>query len=206
MIARSTRIKCFGDWKLKIFANSNIRLALLGIFQIFFFFHLPIWCQNNCNSSTNDNRDNIKNKDTTANNNNINSNDNNPMTSKQRRRNIIWFNPPSSKNEARKIGRYFLKLIYKDFPRDHQFHKSFNRNNIKLSYSCMPNSKSAINSHNRKILHPPVSNQRRTCNCINKTDCLLQEKCLWENTQHQADISSGNFQMKIYYNIIRNKI
>ena len=139
------------------------------------------------------------------NNNNINSIDNNPMTSKQRKRNIIWFNPPSSKNEARKIGRYFLKLIYKDFPRDHQFHKSFNRNNLKLSYSCMPNIKSAINSHNRKILHPPVSNQRRTCKCINKTDCLLQEKCLWKNTLYQADISSEKFQIKIYYNISETK-
>ena len=90
-----------------------------------------------------------------------NNNNNDPRTSKQRKRNIIWFNPPFSKNVATKIGRYFLNLIDKDFSQDHKFHKIFNRNNIKVSYSCMPNIKSAINSHNRKILHSPVSNQSR---------------------------------------------
>ena len=69
----------------------------------------------------------------------------------------------------------------------------------------MPNTESAINSHNRKILHPPVNNQSRTCNCINKTDCPLQEKCFSKNTLYQADISSENFQTKIYYNILETK-
>ena len=69
----------------------------------------------------------------------------------------------------------------------------------------MPNIKSAINSHNRTILHSPVNNQSRTCNCINKTDCPLQEKCLSENTLYQADISSENFQTKIYYGISETK-
>ena len=58
-----------------------------------------------------------------------------------------------------------------------------------VSYSCLPNIKSAINSHNRKIRHPPVKSQNRTCNCIKKTDCPLQEKCLSENTLYHADIS-----------------
>ena len=94
---------------------------------------------------------------------------------RKRNRNIIWFNPPFNKNVATKIGRYFLNLLDKHFPQDHKFHKIFNGNNIKVSYSSMPNIKSAINSHNRKILHSIVNNQSRTCNCINKTDCPLQE-------------------------------
>ena len=127
---------------------------------------------------------------------------NNP---RKRNRNIIWFNPPFSKNVATKIGRYFLNLLDKHFPQDHKFHKIFNRNNIKVSYSCMPNIKSAINLHNRKTLHSPVNNQSRTCNCINKANCPLQEKCLSENTLYQADISSENFQTKIYYGISETK-
>ena len=63
---------------------------------------------------------------------------------------IVWFNPPFSKNVATKIGRYFLNLLDKHFPQDHKFHKIFNRNNIKVSYSCMPNIKSAINSPTEK--------------------------------------------------------
>ena len=97
------------------------------------------------------------------------------------------------------------KVFVKHFPGDHKFHKIFNRNNIKVSYSCMPNIKSAINSHNRKILHPPVNSQSRTCNCIKKTDCPLQEKCFSENTLYQADFSSENFQTKIYYGIWETK-
>ena len=72
---------------------------------------------NNYNSNSNDNRDNIKNKDTNNNNNNNrnnnnNNNNNNNMESnynnnpRKRNRNIIWFNPPFSKNVATKIGRF----------------------------------------------------------------------------------------------------
>ena len=93
----------------------------------------------------------------------------------------MWFNPPFSKNVATKIRRYFLNLSDKHFPQDHKFHKIFGRKNIKVSYSYMPNFQSAINSHNRKFLHSSVNNQSTTCNCINKTDCSLQEKCLSEN-------------------------
>ena len=110
-----------------------------------------------------------------------------------------------SKNVATKIGRYFLNLVEKHFPGDHTFHKIFNRNIIKVSYSCMPNIKSAINSHNRKIPHPPVKSKSRTCNCIKKTDCPLQEKCLIKQALYQADISSENFQTKIYYGISETK-
>ena len=70
----------------------------------------------------------------------------------------------------------------------------------------MPNIKSATNSYNRKILHPPVKSQIKTCNCIKKTDCPLQEKCLSENTLYQADISLENFQTKIYYRISEAKL
>ena len=58
--------------------------------------------------NSNDNMGDIKNKDkTTTNNNNIESNDNNNQrTSKQRKRNIVWFNPPFSKNVSIKIGTF----------------------------------------------------------------------------------------------------
>ena len=78
-----------------------------------------------------------------------------PNTRNQRRnnrkRNIIWFNPPYNNNIATNIGRYFLNLIKKHFPRQHKFHKIFNKNNVKISYSCMPNMKSVINGHNTNI-------------------------------------------------------
>ena len=59
----------------------------------------------------------------------MDSNDNNnPRTSKQRKRNITWSNPPFSKNVVTKTGRYFLNLLDKHFPQDHKFYKIFDRN------------------------------------------------------------------------------
>ena len=53
-----------------------------------------------------------------------------------RKRNIIWFNPPFSKSVITKVGHCFLKLLDKHFPKNHKFHKIFNRNTVKVSYSC----------------------------------------------------------------------
>ena len=79
------------------------------------------------------------------------SNLNSSITNK-RKRNIIWFNPPYSKNVITKIGHLFLNLIDLHFPLHHKLHKIFNRNTIKISYSCMPNIRLIINSHNQQIL------------------------------------------------------
>ena len=65
----------------------------------------------------------------------------NLITKRKRQRNILWFNPPYSKTVKTKIGKFFLQLIKKHFPKEHRFHKIFNRNTLKLSYSCMPNIK-----------------------------------------------------------------
>ena len=70
---------------------------------------------------------------------------------KWRKRKIIWFNPLYSKNVLTKVGNLFLKLINKHFPRHHKCYKLFNKNYVKVSYSCMPNMKNIINTHNKKI-------------------------------------------------------
>ena len=75
----------------------------------------------------------------------------------QRKRQIIWFNPPYSKNVTTKVGKFFLSLIDKHFPPHHKLHKLFNLNNVKISCSCLPNIKSLINGHNKKN-SIPVSN------------------------------------------------
>ena len=70
----------------------------------------------------------------------------------------------------------------------------------------MSNIKSTINSQGRKILHPRVNNQSRTCNGMKKTDRSLQEKCLSENSLYEAVFSSENFQNKIYFSISETKL
>ena len=73
-------------------------------------------------------------------------------TRRNRHRNIIWYNPPFSKNVATNVGRTFLKILDEEFPENHVFHKIFNRNTVKISYSCMPNLKQKIEGRNKSIL------------------------------------------------------
>ena len=75
---------------------------------------------------------------------------------KNRKREIIWYNPPYSKNVATNVGRAFLKILDDEFPKEHVLHKIFNRNTVKISYSCMSNLKQNIDSHNKSILHSKI--------------------------------------------------
>ena len=77
-----------------------------------------------------------------------NSAEKRPTKKNNRKRKIIWFNPPFSKSVSTNVGKSFLNLVNKHFPPHHKFRKLFNKNTIKVSYSCMPSMKSKIKSHN----------------------------------------------------------
>ena len=49
-----------------------------------------------------------------------------------------------SYNVAANIANKFLLLLKKHFPKAHKLSKVFNRNNVKVSYSSMPNFASII--------------------------------------------------------------
>ena len=53
--------------------------------------------------------------------------ENNENIGKNRKRNIVWFNPPYSKLLTN-IGKYFFRLLNKYFPPGHKFCKIFNKN------------------------------------------------------------------------------
>ena len=63
---------------------------------------------------------------------------NNILDKKQRKRKIIWFNPPYSINVKTK-NKIFLSLLKKHFPKKNKLHKIFNKNNVKINYICMTN-------------------------------------------------------------------
>ena len=123
--------------------------------------------------------------------------------SNRRRRNIVWFNPPYSDNVETNIDHEFLNLITKHFPKYHRLHKICNKNNIKISYSCMPNMSAVILRHNKKLLSalpktdgPPTADPK--CNCRIKTACSLDGKCKQKSIVYKAEISSNN-TTKLYY-------
>ena len=98
----------------------------------------------------------------------------NTSTNKNRKRNTIWFNPPYS---VTKVGKHLLSLLYQHFPHHNKFHKIFNRNTVKISYSCLPNMKAIINSHNHKVANTKTITKDRTCNCVDKAKCPLSQNC-----------------------------
>ena len=73
-----------------------------------------------------------------------------------------------------------MRLTDKHFPRHHKFHKLFNCNNAKLSYSFMSNMKSIIQKHNSKIMEDPKPTNSKTCSCQQKSDFPLNQNCLSE--------------------------
>ena len=69
--------------------------------------------------------------------------------SKAWKRKITWYNPPWDNNVKTNLGRKFLLIVDKCFPKDHLLNKIFNRHSH--SYSCMPNMKAVIFSHTRPV-------------------------------------------------------
>ena len=67
--------------------------------------------------------------------------------------------------------------------------------------------KSRINIHNQKVTKAKPSAQARTCNCINKSKCPLNNKCLSNNVLYNANITltTENHRNKMSYGISETK-
>ena len=111
---------------------------------------------------------------------------------KKRKRKIIWFNPPFSLNVSTNIGKKFLSLLGKHFPKTHQLHKLFNHNNVKVSYSSLSNFKSVINGHNKNILNE--QEKPSPCNCRDKTSCTLNGSCQHKNLVYSCKVSTPDIK------------
>ena len=126
---------------------------------------------------------------------------------RNRGRKILWFNPPFSKIVTTNVSRQFLDLLEKHFPRNHKFRKIFNRNNVKVSYGCMPSVGAIINGHNKKVLKECRPLEKGECNCMEKGNCPLDGKCLTKGLIYEATISSDlrNYGQKVYHGITKDK-
>ena len=117
---------------------------------------------------------------------------------RNRNRKAIWLNPSCSLNVKTNIGKVFLKLVGKPFPKSPKLNKMFNLNTIKISYSSMPNVKNLIKQHNSKILNKDQDKIQQSCNCKIKESCPLNGKCLDQCMVYKAEVST-NTTYKEYY-------
>ena len=116
---------------------------------------------------------------------------------KKRKRKIIWFNPPYSSTVKTNVGKLFLKLVKQHFPKGHKLHKIFNKNTIKVSYSCLKNMGSVLSRHNKKTLSR--KEDQYGCNCRNKAECPLDNNCLTPRIIYQADVLTNLNDSKKFY-------
>ena len=93
------------------------------------------------------------------------------------------------------LERTFLNPVDKCFRRNHPCHKIFNRHTLKLTYSCMPNMKFIIASHNKTVLSNCSSTLAaepfKQCNCRKKDHCPLERQCLTNKIVNQATVTTG---------------
>ena len=107
------------------------------------------------------------------------------------------------------VGKQFLRTVDECFPRGHVLRPIFNRNTVKISYSCMPNIKNIVDAHNKKLLKRPneATQQEKTCSCRKKEECPLGNKCLTRSVIYQATVETDEErQTHIYMYQIQDTI
>ena len=96
----------------------------------------------------------------------------------RRKRKITWYNPPYSRSVKTNLGQKFIGLVKKHFTPGSALYSVLNKNTLKLSYSCMKNIKSIIQSHNTRLLTQNSTPDNQTgCNCRVKDQCPIQGSC-----------------------------
>ena len=121
-------------------------------------------------------------------------NDRQTKPRRPRTRNITWYNPPFDLKVETNLGREFLRIINDSFPQGHVLKPIFNRNTLKLSYSCMPSVKNNIDAHNTSQLKKgnPTPDEK-ICNCRDKTKCPLplNGECREKGVIYQATVTKN---------------
>ena len=128
--------------------------------------------------------------------NNQNNRPNVNRDKKRTKREIIYYTPPFNKALKTNLGRIFLDLVRKHFPKNHKLYPILNKNTLKISYSCTANIKMIIQAHNRKILQNRKRNAAKVkpCNCqtSKKDNCPLRGHCNQTNVIYKATTPAPN--------------
>ena len=111
-------------------------------------------------------------------------------------------------NVKTNVARKFLTIVDRCFPPNHKFRKIFNRNTLKVSYSCLPNIASIVSAHNKKILSETKkpANDVKSCNCWSSNNCPLDGTCLVESVIYKCQVTKDeNDEGKHYIGLTGGK-
>lgn len=106
-----------------------------------------------------------------------------------RNRKIIFFNPPRHDSIRTCIGAQFIRLIGKHFPVGSELSRYFNTQNLKVSYSNMPNFDRIIKAQNKRILNPEKVLRIEDCDCAVKgKTCCLGGNCNTKSLVYRGEV------------------
>ena len=123
----------------------------------------------------------------------------------RKNRKHIWFNPLFSKLLKTNIGKYFSRLLNKNFPPGCKPYKIFNKNTLKLSYSCISNLKAKIDGHNKKIDETTQPPKNKIMQLLQKRKLLNERSLPHLKYLHYPRISRDDetYKPKLYKGICK---
>ena len=83
------------------------------------------------------------------------------------------------------------------FQNSNKLHAIFNRNTVKVSYSCTQNMSSMTKSHNKKVINKDVK-ELKSCNCRVKSECPLNGQCQVTAIIYKCTVLSPEKPNKLY--------
>ena len=117
---------------------------------------------------------------------------------RKRSRNIIWFNPPFSRNVTTNVPKTFLNLLDKHLSKSKKLHKTFNRSTVKVSYSCTENLSPIIRSHNNNMANGKKPTNAK-CNRRTKSVCPLDGNCQQNDVIYKCIVSTSVNPERVYF-------
>ena len=102
------------------------------------------------------------------------------------------------------IGKYFFRLLNKYFPPGQKLHEIFIKTTLKLSYFGMPNLKTKIDGHSKKILENTPPLKTKLYSSLKIENCPMTGAYLTENVLCYAKISCDEekYKPKLYKKVI----
>ena len=124
---------------------------------------------------------------------------------KNRKRKILWFNPPYNYTVKTNVAGEYLKIVDECFPIGHPLRKIFNRNTMKVSYSTTANMAQIISGANSRKLNQNEGVEK-TCSCSkkDKPNCPMGGNCFVPGIVYQAIVEDSTGDQKSYIGLSKN--
>ena len=133
-----------------------------------------------------------------------------------RKRHVLWYTPPYSMNVKTRIGGSLFFILNKHFPKGSELHKLFNKNTIKISYSCLPNFDAILKGINTNKLNTAMTktdkptNMKNICNSdgVCNWGCIAKDKCEEKSVVYKATVhvNNGEIYKRTYVGMTEGKL